>query len=479
VPSSVGPSWRDRLRPTLLVYVATVIAVVSSVGAPLVPSIADGYGVSLGAAQWSLTVALLVGALSAPVIGRLGDGPRRKGVLLAVLGTMTAGCLLAAIPGPFAFLLVGRAAQGVGLSVLPLTMGLARDYVPPHALPRLLATLSVTASAGLGLGYPISGLIAEQLSFHASFWFGVVFGVVAILGTLALVPRGGAGESEPFDRIGSLTLLVGIASFTLALSQGEAWGWTSPVVLTLFVVSPVALLACARHELRCAHPLVDLRSFRHRTVLTANVASLLLGLAMYMLLAMVARFVQTPTATGYGLGESVTVTGLALLPLSVMALVSGRVTPHLARLVGATWVLPVGALTIGIAFTLFAVRRDALWEILVVMAITGIGLGWSAGVLPRMIVNSVSMSETSRALAMHQLLRAIGTSVGSAASATILTAFTHAPSRLPVDRGYTVASLVGIAATVLMAVLALWLRRAPTPAPDDTSPQVRLAGGSA
>jgi MFS family permease len=290
--------WRDRLRQTFLVYVATVIAVVSSLGAPLVPSIADGYDVSLGTAQWSLTVTLLVGALSAPVIGRLGDGPRRKGVLLAVLGTMTAGCLLAALPGPFAFLLVGRAAQGVGLSVLPLTMGLARDYVPPHALPRLLASLSVTASAGLGLGYPVSGLIAEHLSFHASFWFGVMFGVVAILGTLVLVPRRGAGESEPFDRIGSLTLLVGIASFTLALSQGEVWGWTSLVVLTLFVVSPIALLACVRHELRCAHPLVDLRSFRHRTVLTANVASLLLGLAMYMLLAMVARFVQTPTATG-------------------------------------------------------------------------------------------------------------------------------------------------------------------------------------
>lgn len=36
-------------------------------------------------AQWSLTIPLLVGSVTAPVMGRLGDGPHRRGVLLGAI----------------------------------------------------------------------------------------------------------------------------------------------------------------------------------------------------------------------------------------------------------------------------------------------------------------------------------------------------------------------------------------------------------
>ncbi len=64
-PSLVDPStWRGRALVPVLVYIGLLVAVISSLGAPLVPTIADDYGVSLGTAQWSLTITLLVGAVS-------------------------------------------------------------------------------------------------------------------------------------------------------------------------------------------------------------------------------------------------------------------------------------------------------------------------------------------------------------------------------------------------------------------------------
>ncbi len=83
VPTSVllsRDTWRGRALTPVLVYVGMLVAVVSSLGAPLVPTIAVDYGVTLGDAQWTLTVTLLVGARSSPpwwdgsASGRAGDG---------------------------------------------------------------------------------------------------------------------------------------------------------------------------------------------------------------------------------------------------------------------------------------------------------------------------------------------------------------------------------------------------------------------
>src|SRR3977135_4196691 len=49
-----------------LVFVGMVVAVISSLGAPLIPAVATGDQVSLSAAQWSLTVSLLVSAAVTP-----------------------------------------------------------------------------------------------------------------------------------------------------------------------------------------------------------------------------------------------------------------------------------------------------------------------------------------------------------------------------------------------------------------------------
>ena len=48
------------------------------------------------------------------------------------------------------------------------------------------------------------------------------------------------------------------------------------------------------------------RLIRHRAVLTANLAGLLIGLTMYILMVVIVQFVQLDT---FGLGESIFVAG--------------------------------------------------------------------------------------------------------------------------------------------------------------------------
>ncbi len=120
---------RERFYVLSLVGIGLVVSVVSSLGAPLIPRIARSLDAGLSATQWSLTSTLLVGAVASPVVGRLGDGPHRRRVLLVCLATVTAGGVIAALAGTLAVLVAGRAMQGLGLALMPLTMASARDHL--------------------------------------------------------------------------------------------------------------------------------------------------------------------------------------------------------------------------------------------------------------------------------------------------------------------------------------------------------------
>src|ERR671928_807655 len=175
-----------RALVPVLVFVGTVVAVISSLGAPLVPAIAETMRTTLPGAQWSLTATLLVGAVATPVVGRLGDGPHRRGVVLAVLVVVTLGGVLAALPLGLGWLIVGRGLQGFGLGLTPLAIATAREALTGERSRSTIAALSITVVAGVGLGYPVAGLIAELGGLHAAFWFGAGVALLA-LGVGALV----------------------------------------------------------------------------------------------------------------------------------------------------------------------------------------------------------------------------------------------------------------------------------------------------
>ena len=70
--STVAEAQRTRrFLVTSLMFIALVVAVVGSLGAPLITSVAASYRVPLSSAQWTLTITLLAGAIATPVLGRL------------------------------------------------------------------------------------------------------------------------------------------------------------------------------------------------------------------------------------------------------------------------------------------------------------------------------------------------------------------------------------------------------------------------
>jgi len=466
----VSTSPPSRALVPVLIFVGTVVAVISSLGAPLIPAIAATMATTLPNAQWALTVTLLVGAVATPVIGRLGDGPRRRAVVLVVLAVVALGGLLAALPLGLEWLIVGRGLQGFGLGLTPLAIATAREALEGERSRSTIAALSITVVAGVGLGYPLAGLVAELGGVHAAFWAGAAVSFAALVASAAVIPTSHITSSRPLDVLGAVLLGAGLAGALLALGEAEVWGWTSPVPWVLIVGSALMLGCWAFWELRTPSPLVDLRLARGRIAATAHSAALLVGLSNYLLLASVPVLTQAPPG-GPGFGASIVVAGLALLPFSAASVLAGRLARLLADRAGRHLVLPAAALVQSVAFLLFGLARTELWQVFLVMAVAGLGVGAAFAAFPALVISTVPSSETGSAMSLNQVLRYVGFAVGSALTATVLAAATPEGAAAPSSTGYSTIAVLGFAVCLLTAVVAWLLPPRTTGQPSGVAPR--------
>ena len=446
-----APRWFTQS----LVYAALTSSVVSSLGMLLVPSVAAEFGVPVSTAQWMLTINLLVGAVATPIMGRLADGPHTRRLLLASLSVICVGSVVATLAPNFAVFLIGRALQGLLYGTVPITIALARRHLTFTASQPTISTLSVTVSVGMGLGYPLTGILAASFDLRAAFAFAALFVVTAAAGVWRFVPAGPdpLAPRTPFDTTGALLLGTGLAALLLWISESQTWGWTSATSLVVLVVALYSLFFWVVHSIRTLYPLVNLRVVRRPEVLLANATAIGLGTAMYIGLSIASLVAQAPRETGFGLAVPLMWAGFMMAPLSVGSLVANRTVRALSRRFDMAVFLPVGAAVMTVASVLLWLRHSDFWTLAIGMFLFGTGIGSGYAAMPALIARSVAVDQLGSAVSFNQVLRTAGGAVGAALSAAVLAAHPSG-STYSTDECITMAFGVGVVCcAVVMAAL--------------------------
>ena len=86
-------------------------------------------------------------------------------------------------------MIVGRALQGLGGGVFPLSFGIIRDEFPREKIPTGIALLGAIAAIGSGIGLPLGGVLVDGPGYHWIFWVAAIMGVGATLTTFFFVPE--------------------------------------------------------------------------------------------------------------------------------------------------------------------------------------------------------------------------------------------------------------------------------------------------
>lgn len=435
-----------------IVTVAFLGAVIGGVGAPLITTVALDLDVPLDAAQWTLTITLFAGAITAPVLGRLGTGSRRRATILITLALVAAGGLLTALPLSFALLMAGRAMQGLGLGVVALLMSVAREHLPAERAHTTIATVSVASTVGIGVAYPLMGLIDQLAGLRTAYWVGFLLSLVAVLIAWGAIPKDVPGVRVRVDIPGAVLLGIGTLGVLLAVAQRSIWAepWIGASVLS---ASAIALVGWVLTERRTAEPLIDLNLFVRGGVLRANAAMLVSGIGMYLLFSALTRYVQTPPEAGYGFGLSGVLAGAALIPFSVLGFAAGRLTPWLTAHLSVRWTFVGHSAFVAVAAGLSVLGQGSLIVTLLAMALLGFGVGGVSAVMPRMLLEGVSQRETSSVLSINQIIRSVAFSVGSALAGLLLATATTTGAVFPDEQGYSIAALCVLPLLALSAII--------------------------
>ncbi|GAB3018557.1 MFS transporter [Nocardioides flavus (ex Wang et al. 2016)] len=381
----------------------------SSSAAVALAMLGDDLGVSAGLAAWTISLYVLMLAVTTALYGRISDLVGVRGPLLAGLVLMSIGALVAAVAPTFELLLGARMVQGAGAAAVP-TLGVTILSAKYSGEVRGLAfgRLAGVAAAVSCLGPLIGGLVEAAYGWRAVMALPILGALVVPLLWRAL-PTGGSGAR--LDVVGAVVVALTAAGMVLLVQSPSAGLLVAAIGAALLVLGVPAVRATVR---RRPDGFLPVEVIRNATVVRSAVAASSVPASWFaMLIALPAVLL--------GEGWQAWQVGLAMVPSAVVALLVPQVTGPLLNRIGPSRALAVSALVASAA--LLVATAGAGWSSAAVL-VAGIilvtfafGLGQPA--LSAVVGDAVHQDVRGVALGVSTLLFLIGGSVGSAVVAGI------------------------------------------------------------
>ncbi|MEV0711632.1 MFS transporter [Nocardia aurea] len=454
----------------VLVLATAAFSIAQTAVVPGMGALAESLNASVTDVSWVMSGYLLAAAVLTPVLGRLGDMYGKRHMLVIVLALFALGSVAAALAPNIWILVAARVLQGAGGGIIPLCLGLIGDWFDPDRRPVALGLVSAIAGIGAGAGLLMGGLLLDHASWHWIFWIGAVMAVIAAFGALRL-PADTGGARARLDFVGVGLLAVGLVAPLFALTRTSTWGWGDERTLGLIAFGLIVLAVFVFVERRTTDPLVDMRVLGRPAVLGTNITTLLFGFGMFGAFMLIPQLAQTPEAVGYGFGMNATGAGLLLLPACLTMLVAGGLSGRLTTRLGPKVPLTGGALIAAGGLAALAVAHGTQTSVLIwsMVVLGGIGMGMAA--VPNLIMEAVPQDMLGQGNGVNNLIRSVGSSLGSQIVTTLLAASMTAGQRVPTDHAYSQAFWIASAGVTVAAVAAVLIpraRRAPVAADPDT-----------
>jgi EmrB/QacA subfamily drug resistance transporter len=445
---------RASYKTTFVVLLLGVsaYALLQSLVTPVLSTIQHDLHTSQGAVTWVLTAYLLSASIFTPILGRVGDMVGKERMLVATLGALAVGSLLAGLAQSIGVLILARAIQGIGGAVLPLSFGIIRDEFPEAKVATGVGVIAAMTAVGGGAGIVLAGPIVSHFDYHWLFWFPLVITLIAAVCAHLFVPESPVRTPGRVSWLAAVLLSGWLVALLVGVSEAPTWGWGSSKVLGLMALAVLIGVAWVIVELHSRQPLIDMHMMRIPAVWTNNMVAFLFGIGMYSVIAFLPEFLQTPKSTGYGFGATIIQSGLYLLPLTVTMFIFGMLSGRIAAGIGSKAAVIIGSSFSCSAYLILAFAHTQAWEIYMASTLLGVGLGLAFSAMSNLIVQAVPAAQTGVASGMNANIRTIGGAFGAAVMSSIVTSVLLKDG-LPAASGYT-RGFAFLAVMTMVAIVA-------------------------
>jgi EmrB/QacA subfamily drug resistance transporter len=380
----------------------------------------------VSALQWVVGAYALTFAASMLAFGTLGDQFGRKKILLAGICVFIAGAVMAGLsvivtsgPAALGIVIAGRAVMGVGAAASePGTLSMLRHIYPEYKSRNwALGVWAAVSGSALALGPVVGGALVYAWSWPAIFWFNVLFGLIALVGAIVVLPENADPTNQRIDLVGAALGAIALAALIFAVINAESAGFGSTESVALFCVSAVAAAAFLWQESRAQHPLLDLRFLRIPQFATPNIVAFCAYFATFAIFFFTALFLEE--VTGYNGGQI----ALIFLPMTVLMILASLLAGRWTGSVGVRWSIVGGcaAFAAGLLWTNAVISpQPAYLPLASALALTGIGIGACVVPITSSVLAVVPPERSGMAASTTNTSREIGAVMGVAVLGAIV-----------------------------------------------------------
>lgn len=355
-------------------YLAGFMAVVNiSVIYLALPSIERALHAGIADQEWILSIYPLMEGGFTLAAGTLGDLYGRKRILtittcLFVIATV--GCALA----PSApLLIIARGFQGLGgAALLSLPVAILVQMLPDvKDNEEAIKTFSTVAGLGAVAGPALGGILVHWFGWPSVFYLSVVMGLV-VLATFPSVPESRRDPSMRIDGIGQFLSILSFLAISFALIEGNANGWSSPIIIGAFATCLVGLALFLYVERHVAQPMVHLTYFKQRLFDVSLLAIGVLNFGWYGLMLLCTLFLQNV------LHQSALLAGFYLMPSNIAFFIANQYSSQLEKATGQRGMFALSFVisVLGIAWLAMLDRSSPAWAVSGALFVAGIGWGF-------------------------------------------------------------------------------------------------------
>lgn len=438
--------WVGAIVLALANFLAVLNMTIANV---TVPNMAGALGAGSSQGTWIITAYAVAEAITVPLTGWLSA--RFGAVRVFSLSVLVFGVfsLMCGVSTSLSMLLAMRVFQGMaGGPLLALSQTLLLRIFPKEKAMQAMGLWAMTTLLAPVVGPVLGGWICDNWSWPWVFFINVPMALVFAAIAWSLLKRYEEPlVRNPVDKMGFLLLVIWVASLQIMLDEGKDLDWfASEEIRVLAVIAVIGFCAFLIWELTEAHPIVNLRVFRHRGF-AASMFVLALAFGAFFGLN-----VLTPLWLQYNMGYNTTWAGLVVAWGGVLSVVFSPIAANWANRFDARWLVFIGCFWLGgdTLWRAMATSDMDYWSICLPLFFMGVGMPMYYVPITGLAMGSVDEDETASAAGLMNFVRTIS----GAFATSLVTTFWQDKSYIAhdqlasiVDPAQTASALIGIASS--------------------------------
>jgi EmrB/QacA subfamily drug resistance transporter len=391
----------------------------TSVVNTVLPVINQALNSQIAKTEWIITIYLLGVSGLLLTFGRLGDIRGHKSIFLSGFGIFILSSAVCGISSSVYMLIAARGTQAIGAAMLAANSpAILTTNFPANQRGQALGLQATMTYLGLTLAPSVGGWLASLFSWRAVFFINIPVGLTAFLLSWFFIPSDAPEhKGEPFDFLGAGLFMAGLVLLLLGLNQGHAWGWGSPVIISILIGAGIFTLLFIWVENHAHHPMLDLSLFKSRLFCASTGGATLNYIALYSVLLLL------PFYLIQGRGMTTAHAGLILTAQPLVMAVVAPISGTLSDRIGARKLCMAGMATMSTGLIVLSRLNSDSSVLLVLIGLAIVGLGTGTFISPNnsALMGSAPYERQGIAAGIMATARSTGMVLGVGLSGAILT----------------------------------------------------------